>query len=361
MRRNRDGASRVELRGAVYGLTSGGTETRVADGVYLRCESAPVGKEETMRWVTAVVAMMALCALPARGAAVGGADDAQRIAEIQAQMMAGNTEKAMEAARAFLKTAKQDEAKTEARQIIAEGLRKSGNWDGATGAYRGLRDCYEKGSDEYVRYGAIADVLAGSKNGVFMGGGKTKPAAGAEAKKLSDDEALEAALALLAKSWCAKLKGKGTQLRRTRSPQEVVRVFGVLAEEARQIFLLGPDTPPGDARALGKTAAQRLAQIHTQVTAVLQKKLGGYQAKQKFKNPWSFTNVEKKDVKNANIMCKEMAAAEKEFQAALANVTGSGEWAEGDAHRSESTERAAAYEQLAGEFVVPPYSYGIGF
>lgn len=361
MRRNRDGASCVELRGAVYGLTSGCTETRVADGVHLRCESAPVRKEEAMRWVTVVLAMMVLCAQPARGAAVGGADDAQRIAEIQAQMMAGNTEKALKAAKAFLRTAKQDDAKTEARQIIADGLRKSGDWDGATGAYRGLRDCYEKGSDEYIRYGAIADVLAGSKDGVYKGGGKTKPAAAAGAKKLSDDEALEAALALLAKSWCAKLKARGAQVRRTRSPQEVVKVFGVAAEEARQIFLLGPDTPPGDARAVGKIAAERLAQIQTQVTAVLQKKLGGYQAKQKFRNPWSFTNVEKKDIKNANIMCKEMAAAEKEFQAALANVTGSGEWAEGDSHRNESTERATAYEQLAGQFVVPAYSYGIGF
>ncbi len=323
-----------------------------------------MGKEEGMRWVTAVVAMVAmmvLCALPARGAALGEVGDAQRIAEIQAQMMAGNTEEALKAAKAFLKTAKQDDAKTEARQIIAEGLRKSGNWGGAAGAYRGLRDCYEKGSDEHVRYGAIADVLAGSKDGVYKGGGKTKPAAGAEAKKLSDDEALEAALALLAKSWCAKLKGRGAQVRRTRSPQEVVKVFGVVAEEARQIFLLGPDTPPADARAIGKIAAERLAQIQTQVTAILQKKLGGYQAKQKFRNPWSFTNVEKKDVKNANTMCKEMAAAEKEVQVALANVTGSGEWAEGDSYRSESTERATAYEQLARQFVVPPYSWGIGF
>lgn len=138
-----------------------------------------------------------------------------------------------------------------------------------------------------------------------------------------------------------------------------MKVFGPAAEEARQIFLLGPDTPPDDARALGKMAGGRLAQIHSQVSGVLQKKLQGYQQKKKFENPWSFTNVEKKDVKNTNIACKDMAASEKEFQTALANVAGSGEWAEGDAFRAESAERAAAYEQLAEQYVVPAYTWGL--
>ena len=311
---------------------------------------------------TTITAILVLCAgvvLPAPGAEPGAADDAQRIAEIQAQMMAGKTDEAVAAARAFLKTTRDKDSKTEALRVIAEGLRKSGNWKGAVGAYRGLRDHFDKGSDDYVRFGAIADVLAGSQNGIYKGGGTVKPPPGTKPKLLSDDEALDAALALLAKSRCAKLKVRGTQLRRLRSPQEVMKVFGQAAEEARQIFLLGPDTPPGDARAVGKMASGRLAQIHSQVSPVLQKKLQGYQQKNKFRNPWSFTNVEKKDVKNTNIACKDMAASEKEFQTALANVTGPGEWAEGEALRAESAERAAAYEQLAEQYVVPPYTWGL--
>jgi len=314
-----------------------------------------MGRASTIT-LTAILVLCAAGVMPAARAEAGAAEDAQRIAEIQAQMMAGKTDEAVEAARAFLKTAKDEDSKTEALRVIAEGLRKSGNWKGAVGAYRGLRDRFDKGSDEYVRYGAIADVLAGSPDGIYKAGGTVKPAPGTEVKKLSDDEGLEAALALLAKSRCAKLKVRATQLRHMRSPQDVMKVFGSAAEEARQIFLLGPDTPPDDARAVGKMAGERLAQIHRQVSATLQRKLQGYQAKQKFKNPWSFTNVEKKDIKNTNAMCKDMAASEKEFQTALAKVAGSGEWAEGDALRTESAERAAAYDQFAEEYVVPKYT-----
>ena len=306
--------------------------------------------------ITAILVLCAGVSLPAAGAELGASDDAQRIAEVQAQLMAGKTDEAVAAARAFLKTAKDEDSKTEALRVIAEGLRKSGNWNGAVGGYRGLRDRFDKGSDDYIRFSAIADVLAGSQNGIYKGGGTVKPPPGTEPKPLSDDEALDAALALLAKSRCAKLKATGTQLRRLRSPQDVMKVFRPAAEEARQIFLLGPDTPPDDARAVGKMAGERLAQIHSQVSAVLQRKLQGYQQKQKFQNPWSFTNIEKKDVQNTNIMCKDMAASEKEFQTAVANVAGSGEWAEGDALRAESAERAAAYDQLAEQYVVPKYT-----
>ena len=135
-----------------------------------------------------------------------------------------------------------------------------------------------------------------------------------------------------------------------------MNVFRPVAEEARQIFLLGPNTPPDNARFVGKMAAQRLAQIHTQVTSVLQKKLQSYQQKMKRHEPGSFTKTQKKDIENTQQTCKEMAAAEKEFQQALTYVSGSGEWAEGDSFRIDSTERANTYEQLAKEYVVPAYS-----
>ncbi len=311
-----------------------------------------------MRRVSPIVVVLVLCAggaLPAAAGELGIPDDAQRVAEIQAQMMAGNTDEAVKAARAFVKTTKDENSKTEAMRVIAEALRKKGDWRGAIGAYRGLRDRFDKSSDDYIRFTAIADVIAGSQNGIYKGGGTVKPAPGTQAKKLSDDEALDAALALLAKSRCTRLKSRGTQLRRTRTPQDVMNVFRLAAGEAREIFLLGPNTPPDDARAVGKMAAQRLAKIHAQVTVVLQKKLQGYQQKKKFQNPWSFTNVEKKDVKQTHQLCKDMGAAEKEFQTALFHVTGSGEWLEGDSFRTESNDRAAAYEQLAEAFIVPAY------
>lgn len=308
-----------------------------------------------MRRVSASVLVLALCA----GGAVWAAaifGDAQRIAEMQAELMAGNTDEAIKAARAFLKTARDENSKTEAMRIIADGLRKSGDWRGAVGAYRGLCNRFEKTSDDYVRCAAIADVLAASQNGIYKGSAKIKPAPGTQAKKLSDDDALDAALTLLARSRSAKLRKKGMSVRRARTPQEVMNVFRPLAEEARQIFLLGPNTPPDDARSVGTMAAQRLAQIHIQVMSVLQKKLQGYREKMKRREPGSFTKTQKKDIENTQQLCKEMAAAEKEFHLALGYVSGSGEWAAGDSFRIDSTERANAYEQLAKEYVVPEYS-----
>jgi hypothetical protein len=308
-----------------------------------------------MRRVSASVLILALCA----GGAVWAAaipGDAQRIAEMQAEMMAGNTDEAVKAARDFLKTARDENAKTEALRVIADGLRKSGDWRGAVGAYRGLCDRFEKTSDDCVRCAAIADVLAASQNGIYKGSAKIKPAPGTQAKTLSDDETLNAALTLLARSRSAKLRTKGMAVRRARTPQDVMNLFRPLAEEARQIFLLGPNTPPDDARSVGTMAAQRLAQIHTQVTSVLQKKLQSYQQKMKRHEPGSFTKTQKTDIENTQQTCKEMAAAEKEFQQALTCVSGSGEWAAGDSFRIDSTERANAYEQLAKEYVVPTYS-----
>ena len=135
-----------------------------------------------------------------------------------------------------------------------------------------------------------------------------------------------------------------------------MNLFRPLAEEARQIFLLGPNTPPDDARSVGTMAAQRLAQIYTQVTSVLQKKLQSYQQKMKRHEPGSFTKSQKKDIENTQQVCKEMAAAEKESHLGLAYVSGSGKWAAGDSFRIDSTERANAYEQHAKEYVVPAYS-----
>ena len=297
-------------------------------------------------------------ALWAGGAAWAAAipGEAQRIAGIQAEMMAGNTDEAIKAARDFLKTARDENAKTEALRVIADGLRKSGDWRGAAGAYRGLCDRFEKTSDNSVRCAAIADVLAASQNGIYKGSPKIKPAPGTQAKTLSDDNALEAALTLLARSRSAKLRTKGMSVRRARTPQDVMNLFRPLAEEARQIFLLSANTPPDDARSVGTMAAQRLAQIYTQVTSVLQKKLQAYREKMKRREPGSFTKTQKKDIEDTQQTCKEMAAAEKEFQQALTYVSGSGEWPEGESFRVDSTERAAAYEQLAKEYVVPAYS-----
>lgn len=305
-----------------------------------------------------------VCAVWVGGA--GGAevptvpDETQRVAEIQAQMMAGNVDDALKAAKEFLKTTKDEAAKTEAMRVVAEGSRKKGDWRGAMVAYRVLADRFDKASDDCVRFGAIADVLGISPTGVYKATAGTPPKAGTdtetpakEPRTLSDDAALEEALASLASLRIAKLKSRCGAVRSKRTPQEVMQVFGPLAEEARQVFLLGPETPPADSREMGTMAGQRMGQLGTQAQGLLRTKLQKYQPK--FNNPWSFSNVDKKDIQQAHKACKEMADAEKAFQTALAQVTGPGEWPEGDGLRVESTERSAAYLQLAEEYIVPAY------
>jgi len=312
------------------------------------------------------------------------ADD-PRVAEIQAQMTAGDLDGALKAAKALLPSIKDKAAKADVVRVIAECQRKKSDWRQAAASYQMLRDCYDKGSDDYVKAGAIAEVLKASPKGIYMvgaataeGGTKDPDPAKADASKtdpaktetvkpdekgrtLADDQVLEQALARLAGYRATKLKSYTMQIRRKRTPQEVMKAFGPAAEEARQVFLLGPNVPAEDAHELGRVAGQRLAEIAKQIQTTLQAKLQGYAQKQKFENPWSFTNVEKKDVENIGNACKEMAAAEQQFQEALFYVSGSAEWPDADALRNASTERRAAYEQLAEQFQVPEYTVKYGF
>ncbi|MBM4019417.1 MAG: hypothetical protein FJ288_14030, partial [Planctomycetes bacterium] len=129
---------------------------------------------------------------PATPAAPGGSEEAQKVAAIQALLTAGEFDKAAEQAGAYLRTARDDAAKTEAMRILAEALRKKGDFRLAPAAYLRLRERFEKGSDDYVRYDGIAEVLKASPTGVYQppGAPPVKPAPGAPAVTLADDGAL---------------------------------------------------------------------------------------------------------------------------------------------------------------------------
>ncbi|MEA3367634.1 MAG: hypothetical protein U9R68_05915, partial [Planctomycetota bacterium] len=156
-------------------------------------------------------ATVLICALtifpgPARAAV---ADEAQRLADIGAELTAGNYEKAATQAKAFLAGAKEKDSIVEARRILAECLRKQGNWRAASGAYTALSRACPAGSEDRLRYGAIGDVLKVTRDGVYG------PAvATGEKRKLSDDKALDAALAMWAQFQCKKLKSVCARLAR---------------------------------------------------------------------------------------------------------------------------------------------------
>lgn len=292
-------------------------------------------------------------------------EDQQRAAEIAAKMLAGNVDEALQEAKAFILKTKDEKAKTEAMRVVAECYRKKSDWKQALLAYQQLRDRFKKGADDYAKYDAIWEVMKGSPAGLFQpqGGGVTPaPAptgsdptsAPAARKTVADDEGLSEALGRVAQFRSTRLKPRAAVIRRARSPQEVVSAFTPAAEDARQILLIGPDVSPDGPRELVAAAGTRLRDIGKQVEMTLRNKLQKYQAK--FENPFSFTNIEEKDVANTCTECKAMAEAEKNFQEAMFGLGGKGDWPDGETFRKESSDRRATYEQLAREFVVPEHS-----
>jgi len=208
--------------------------------------------------VTLFLASWAL--VSAYGRAASGTDaEVQSVADIGAELIAGNYEKAAADAQKFLRTAEDEDAATEARRILAVSLRKQGKWREAAGAYQALSRQFPKGSDDRLRYAATSDVLLASPKGVYKGTD--------EKQKLSDDAALKAALAKWATFRCTRLSSYCQRLGRARSPQDVVRIILPAAEEARGIFLVGPDTPPDEAHRVAKTAGQKLELIKKRVCA----------------------------------------------------------------------------------------------
>ncbi|HUU11833.1 MAG TPA: hypothetical protein VM431_15010 [Phycisphaerae bacterium] len=95
---------------------------------------------------------------------------AQKVSGIEALFAAAKYDEAIDAAKAFLRVAQEDGLKAEATRLVAEALRKKGDWKRAMGAYVSLRDRFEKGCDEYVRYDAMAEILRASPSGVYQQG-----------------------------------------------------------------------------------------------------------------------------------------------------------------------------------------------
>jgi len=278
------------------------------------------------------------------------AEEQQKSAEVQALLIAGKMDEAIEGAKQFLAGAQSDAARNEAMRLTAEAYRKKADWRQAIGAYARLRDRYDKGSQDFARYDAIAEILRASPTGVYQPAGAPKAADG---KTLADDEALVAAFARLADVRLAKLKPRALLLKRGRTPQEVVAGFAAAAEEARQVLVVAPDAAPDTARELAAAANARLQELAKAGTTVMEQKLHKYQPK--MEAPWNFTNVEKKDVQGTQAACRELAQCERTFQESLLLVAGKGEWPEGDQIRKDSASRRASYEQLVKEFVIPGY------
>jgi hypothetical protein len=292
-------------------------------------------------------------------AAPARADDAQRLADINADLTAGKYEKAAEEAKAFIGETNDKDAVLEARRVLAECLRKQGDWRSASGAYTALSRACPEGSEDRLRYQAIGEVLRATNSAGVYG-----PAlAQGEKRNLSNDEALNDALAMWAELQCKRFKSITARVARARSPADVLKLIKPAAEEARGMFAVAPDTKRGEAaqkaiqeqtRQMALTASAKLNQLCKAARSVLERKLHKYQPK--MKTPWAFTNIEERDIEQTNKLCNQMAAAEQVFLETMADLAGAGEWPQAESIRGACTDRQATYRELASQFVVPEYT-----
>lgn len=290
---------------------------------------------------------------------VSSVEEGQKVAEIQAILAAGEFDKAIEAANTFLKTARDEIAKTEAIRVLAEAYRKKGDWRQAAATYPRLRERFEKGSDDYSKYDGIADILKNSPAGVYQAVGSPAakaPAAGGQT--LADDNVLAEALTKLAATRGLRLKTRIGTITRGTTPQLVVAAYMPVADESRQILSLSPDAPPEGPREVCTAVGNRLQTLGSTILAALKNKLDKLQPKMV---PYSgaITNVDKTEITNNKAACREMAEAESKYQQTLMLVNGKGDWPDQERLRKESTDRRSSYEQLGNQFIIPPSGYGM--
>lgn len=279
---------------------------------------------------------------------------AARLAAIRTKLKAGEVDAAMAAAKSLYQDASNPQVKTDALRLLAEALRKKGRYRLAIGAYNKLRAEYEEGSEEYIRCNAVVEVLKASREGVYhpmLQGSKV--AAGGDAKpRLSDDETLDRAIKHFAETRAEEILGQSRSLSRTRSPQDVVSIFVELRESIQNLVPLSKDLAVRTELELARRADERLETIASAVLQRMRAQAEKY-ADRRFK-PWAYSNVDKRNIRNANALLRRLAGQEAQFQGVLSKGL-AGKHDDMKGLRAASELRANEYSSLAKDFVVLPY------
>jgi hypothetical protein len=304
-------------------------------------------------------------------------DDRAKLAELEALFAAGKFGEVVEPARALLRTTKDDAAKTGAARLVAESLRKKGDWKVAGAAYAKLAERYEKGSDDQIKATATGEVLLASPTGVYppleaaaakaeaaagpvalAAGPAAGPAAPAPAPSsgqpaaanLADDGYLARAMACLASIRAEKLKGRVATIKRARTPQEAQAAFAALAEELRQARVLSDSLPAEPEQAAAGTAGKQLADLGKQIVAALTAKSDEFKAAIK---ALALTQAQRQDMESCQTLCNDLARTEGSFQATTIRLSGLSNWSDAGQLRDQSAQRQSEYAKLAEAFVQP--------
>ena len=269
----------------------------------------------------------------------------QRLAEIQSLMDEGKYAEAVEAARPFAASVYDKDVKTEAMRLLAEALRKNGDWGLAAKAYGDLAGRYEKGSEAAVRAQATAEVLAKSPQGVYAG--LKKPAAAEGPRTLAEDEVLAEALAAVGEARAAAPGSKVAAMKKAATPAEVATALEEVLAGYAEARMLAPKMSYEAEREAAKGAAERLESLGNEAKPKLREKLAGYD--QAAAAQGGLNSAQKAEVEKYHQLCVESAEAEVKFRERVREAGGP-EWTERVRLVFDSTRRNHEYGLLAVGF-----------
>ena len=270
-----------------------------------------------------------------------------RIEVIQAMLDGGRYDEAAEAAKGMLRGARDDQTKTEAMRILAVALRKKGEWKAAAKAYTDLKDRFDKSLPDHVLSEATAEVLAASPKGVYpplVAKSGTTDAAGASnpPATLASDAVLASALAIVGDARAAKANARLAEIRKSRSPKEIVKIL----EEMLQGFDQARVLNPGLSLDLGRNAAQAagaaLEAVDKDVFSPIRQKVEDMRTVALERH--TIDNTQKDTVTEFQEMSRQAGEAEDTYRTLL-NGVGRG-WPEAQALAAASRTRFVAYNQL---------------
>lgn len=282
------------------------------------------------------------------------ADEQQKVSAIKAAYAAGKYDEAIAAATTFQRITKDGKLRAEAGRVVADSLRKKKDWKRACSAYIMLRDRFPKGSDEYFKYHAMAEILRASPRGVYgQAVARDSESTPNPGPTLDDDAAMAEALSRLVAARVEKMKFRMALIKGARTAQQVIQRFMPLAVELRQLRILWPEMPSDRGRVAAQAAAMRMAQISSQTVAGLESKQAAFEEAKKKKR---FTSSHQQEMLRCQGICKDMAKAEESLTAGMDELADTAAWPEGEKLKADSASRRETFEQLVKKFVPPKLS-----
>ncbi len=267
-----------------------------------------------------------------------------KVRELEAALEAGEFDKVINEGMAFVRATRNEDAKTAALKLVADATREKGDWRQVHPAYARLRDRYPKGSDWYLRYDAVCEVVRSAPGGVYG----AKPAEGT-APTLADEAVLAKALEDLAETRAAKLKSRHTALKRARRPQDVISRLSELAEGYKAVRAISPTIAEPGEREAATAAGQQLASMMKTVGKKLQMSLAQIRESVRLGR---ISNRLRAETAQLKALAEGMADAEAAYQKGLGQLGGK-DWDERAQLRKESEERRTKYQDLSKEFFIP--------